>query len=278
VSQNSDMSSHALLGEEKATTDVVLASVPEMAVLQSSVQRYLDVSENLFRRITDASVDTDVALAGIQIRPEQNRQNLFFIVDVPSGSDLADVRLQVRAQLLTLSFCTRSPGSEWRRHSLRRILCGLVDTRQWHCELVDRSQVQLIVLLRKADRLGLWPQIFDMASTLPLPLDDVASYEDTLQSAAKGHSRKDPSPDISTVAACGPEVAPSSFLDDSTELDVSVQPNMADANHCSSDPCAQAGSPLAEVPATRAPDAMVQSAIVMGQGVLLRNRLIYQLL
>jgi len=272
------MSSHVRPVEEKATTEIVPASLQEMAVLPSSVQRYLDVSDGLCRRITDASVDTNVAAAGIHIRPEQNRQNLFFVVDVRPGSELADVRLQVRAQLLTISFCTRSHDSGWRRHSLQRILCGLVDTRQWHCELVDQSQAQLIITLRKADRLALWPQIFDMTSTLPLPLDDAASSEETMQSTAKGHSQKDPNPDVSTIAAVGPEVAPSSFLDDSTELDVSVQPNVADANRSSSDPCAGVSSTLAKVPAVRAPDAMVQSAIVMGQGVLLRNRLIYQLL
>jgi len=272
VSRSSDMPSQAPLVEEKATTDISPASLQEMAVLPSSLQRYLDASECLCRQITDASVGTDAALADIQIRPEQNRQNLFFVIDVPSGSELADVRLQVRAQLLVLSFCTRSLDSGWRRHSLRRILCGLVDARQWHCELVDRSKVQLIITLRKADRLGLWPQIFDMASTLPLPLDDAASCEDAVPS-----SFKDARPDISTNAARGQEVAPSSFLDDSTELDVSVQPNAADANHSSSDTCAGVDSKLAKVPATRAPDAMVQSAIVMGQGVLLRNRLIYKL-
>jgi len=275
-SQPSGMSSQVPLVEEKAATEIVPTSVQDMAVLPSSVQRYLDAADCLFKRITDVIADTDLALADIPIRPEQNRQNLFFIVDVPSGSELADVRLQVRSQVLALSFCTRSPNSGWRRHSFRRILCGLVDPRQWHCELVGRSKAQLIVVLRKADRLGLWPQIFDTASALPSPLDD-AGLEDTVQSAAKVHSQKDVSLDTSSSAAVGPDVAPSSFLDDSTELDVAVQPNV-DANNSSSDPVTGPGSTLAKAPATRAPDAMVQSAIVMGQGVLLKNRLIYQLL
>jgi len=238
----------------------------------------------------------------------QNRQNIALVIDIPALHEVADVQLRLVGNRLTITFCVRPPlggpdfgqsqslgneparstGAKWKLRQLRRVLCGLVDPRQWHAELAVGSTTQLVIVIRKADQKELWPEVFDTISDdFREPHVGAMTSEDGVAEMCPAYENEaDGTQTTTDGAACvrHSEVRntvtnglPCTYVgtaevDDSAELDAA-----APLVHVSD---VEKGAPQTSSEARVQPPntGMIQSASVMGQSVLLRNRLMYQLL
>jgi len=265
---------------------------------------YLNATASLSSRLASAEADV-VATEVASLHPSLGRQNLLLRIGIPHGDgEVADLRLSLVGRRLTLSFCSRpcpsqspsssSSPSRWRRHCLRRTLCGAVDLQQWHAELAPAPGAgklsssahgkELHVVLRKAIKGEVWEAAFINDSSSRSAVSDVSPSANgsvveacDAEAVALGLVPEPEEPRIEDNKG-GPEGADASaatvsIVEDSAELDIDdpVVQETARAEGPLAAPSRSSISPESTA-------AMVQSATVMGQSVLLRNRLMYQLL
>mmetsp|Transcript_101472 Transcript_101472/g.302667 ORF Transcript_101472/g.302667 Transcript_101472/m.302667 type:complete len:623 (+) Transcript_101472:2-1870(+) len=285
---------------EGTTTSAPVPAVPREAApparqLPPDLQRYVDATSELSSRISAAGGLKSCEEPAIEW--EQTLQNLVLFIDVPRDHEVADLQLSLRGQRLSLAFCARpvsaagtAEPAPWRRFQLRRLLCGMVDPRQWHAEPPAEPGEPLVVVVRKVDR-GLWTEIFDSkASAAPEPRDSTRDGPSSAAAASQAGAgaaaaeRSAPSEELDSgmaraEAAQGDEAvadAEDAPVEDSAELDA-VAPGTEEAAGEAAKAAAE-GRGRSGVPGRGpATEAMIQSAVVMGQGVLIRNRLIYEL-
>lgn len=252
--------------------EVTPATLPEYA------KQFVEVSSALTKRLPADEVE--VIMEEPELLHRVGRQNLLLQIPLP-GQEFVDLRLSSVGRRLTLSFCARpvegsgtSTPSRWCRRSLRRNLCGAVDLRQSYADVIDSGgdHSELQVVLRKAIKEEVWESAFvkpSVAETRAEKEEAVAlglapepsEPSEPSKSEPKSEPKPEPAPSRSD-ADTSAFVAPAA--EDSAELDV-AQPVVQDNT---------------EVRALRQAEASsaVQSAMVMGQSVLLQNRLMYQLL
>eukprot|EP00913_Durusdinium_trenchii_P009579 g8999.t1 len=246
---------------------IVPAPLPEYA------RDFMETSSALTTRLPADEVEVE------QEEPELlhqlGRQNLLLRIPLPHQS-FADLRLSAVGRRLTISFCTRSASastastaSRWRRRSLRRTLGGQVDLQQSYADVIGSKETsELQVVLRKAIKEESWESAFfrtnepdraEADEAVALGLAAAPETEDA-PTSTPSVAPEDSAPRAPEVDAAD-DAAP---VEDSAELDV-AQPMVQDTTEASA---------LRQVDAS----AAVQSAMVMGQAVLLQNRLMYQLL
>lgn len=254
------------------------AQAPRRAPLPRKAQQYVEASSLLTSHIAAADVEDSPAEAQPSLGCHQTRQNLLLLVGIAVGREVAGLQLSLVNRRLTISFCTRQIGAKkWRRHHLRRSLCRAVDIRQWHAEApktskgADNKDAPLLIVLRKSEpeQGERWPEVFDTSAAA------VAADREPVVVASDITSPVDTSPLIECVAdhtAAGG--AEGDAIEDSAELDIVVPAGTPAVLG----PTAPGGAKGTPVPFNAsAASAAAQSASVMGQAVLLRTRLMYQL-
>eukprot|EP00747_Dinoflagellata_sp_TGD_P184322 gnl/TRDRNA2_/TRDRNA2_39854_c0_seq1.p1 gnl/TRDRNA2_/TRDRNA2_39854_c0~~gnl/TRDRNA2_/TRDRNA2_39854_c0_seq1.p1 ORF type:complete len:674 (-),score=181.31 gnl/TRDRNA2_/TRDRNA2_39854_c0_seq1:66-1805(-) len=248
---------------------------PSRKPLPEQLRRYIDRTALLSTRLPHRDVASEVG-TDLELDWRQTRQNLILLARLPAAQEVADVQLALVGRRLTVAFCVRPVADagdssvRWQRYRLRRTLCGLVDPRQWHCELpVPGAAVpRLALILRKVDQDEPWEAAFDTSAGSTVASVEEAELDAAAAAAAEAGAANGDAVDDSA----GLDVADglgAGAADDSAELDVAA-------------PLVSTGSverkaAAAPVSASAAA-AMAQSATVMGQAVLLKNRLMYQLM
>jgi len=274
--------------EDEYTSASASTPSPPVRALPNAVQQYVDAISLLSLRIPESDIEDASTHKEPKLDWHQTRQNLLLLVDVPTKHEVSNLQLSVVAgRRLVLTFCTRpcagsgSVAAEpagWQRNRVRQALCRVVDPRQWHAELSIEDSSQLIVVLRKADEGEMWPEAFDSSAT-------VESWEPVAPAASTIHQEDSSAPggmvtnQASPAIGASPTAPPTALgpqspatAEDSAELDIAA-PDM----HGAASQSPGLGSAAAPANPTAAA-AAAQSATVMGQAVLLRSRLMYQLL
>lgn len=280
----------APLIEEIDDGDFVVAStsskaVPERAPVSAKVQQYIESTSLVTSTISASQIDEDDLDTDLTLDCHQTRQNLLLLVDILAGHEVAGVQLSCLGRRLTITFCTRPVGGErWRRHHMRRTLCRAVDLRQWHVEppkqdaLATGTAVPLLIVVRKAEQGERWPEIFDRsAAAVAADREPIVLSSIEVATPADACSIKDHTAAADTAAGIDVDV-----VEDSAELDIAAPAGAPEAlgptHPLAKDIAASAGGSAKDVPFNQsAATAAAQSASVMGQAVLLRTRLMYQL-
>lgn len=271
--------------EDYHKAEVASTPSPPQIVLPSSVQQYVDAISLLSSQVPASDIEESKGYREPQLDWHQTRQNLMLLVDIPAENEVSGVQLSVVGRRLVLTFCTRpraggESGAGWQRNRVRQALCRAVDSRQWHAELPSDDDSQLVIVLRKVDQGEMWPEAFDSAAT-PEPWEPVAEPSTSAiveeastntGAAAIVHdcSASGASPSTQPVALA--PSADASGGDDSAELDIAPPAALGSTEKS----CILGSTATSVNPAAAA--AAAQSATVMGQAVLLRSRLMYQLL
>ncbi|CAE7195562.1 unnamed protein product [Symbiodinium natans] len=256
----------------------LVEEVPEPAAreLPSYAQRHVQETNLLSTRLPVS--DAEVVNEEPPVIARLGRQNLLLRLQLPDEEpEAADLRLSLVGRRLTLSFCSRRPpldeegqggstSSGWRRRRLRRNLGGAVDLAQSCAEIVVTGRPpkrELQVVLRRASKNEAWDSAFAAASA---PAEAARSEEAEAQALGLAAAPAGP-PEALRPAEPSPAEAEAEAAEappDSAELDV-AEPTVQDSTQ-------------APAPRVQATAGAVQSAMVMGQSVLLQNRLMYQLL
>jgi dynein assembly factor 2 len=250
---------------------------PARPPLPADLQRYLDATSACTTRVAAGDREACDVQGELPLDWDQSRQNLSLFISTLPKHRVSDVQLRLAGQVMTVTICTRPEGDSeqlWQRHCIRQKLCGLVDPRQWHAEVVDGT---VTITVRKVDPVGMWTQIVDSTVSLPPeapPCDTSAAPTDKgacSEADGKG-SRMPEEPTQPVVSSVGCSIADAVDVD-SSELDVAAP--VAQGSTSKDMAKTVVGSSQFQAKATA---AMVQSATVMGQGVLLRNRFMYELM
>jgi len=271
------------LVEEVGEFDFISASspvqaAPKRATLSHKTQQYIQTSSQLTSPLVASDIDAPHGETELPLDCHQTRQNLVLLVGVPLGHEVAGLQLAFANRRLTITFCTRESGSDrWCRHLLRRVLCRGVDISQWHADApkasagADSEEAQVVITLRKIEQ-ERWPEVFDtsaaavVAEREPISSNDVVDSEPLIAFA-------DNTAAADTAAGTDVDV-----VDDSAELDIATPagtPVVLGPANGGKGVAAKAGT--ATPWNASAASAAAQSACVMGQAVLLRTRLMYQL-
>jgi len=281
-SSTADIGDGAPLVEEIDSEEFIPASAstqtPEPRVaLPRKVQEYLGASELLTSRIAAADIDKSAGPMEPSLDWHQTRQNLILLIGIPAGHEIAGLQLSILGRRLTISFCTRLTGTEaWCQQRIRRMLCRGVDARQWHADLPSPliqdsiEEAQLAVVLRKSEQGDKWLEAFDASAATDTwePAMESIEAAESVATDATQHATAAGDSAAGTNAEIAPEVA-----EDSAELDIAAPAAHDTANK-------DAGSAKLAPPApfnASIASAAAQSAMVMGQAVLLRTRLMYEL-
>eukprot|EP00928_Gymnodinium_smaydae_P061681 TRINITY_DN45711_c0_g1_i1.p1 TRINITY_DN45711_c0_g1~~TRINITY_DN45711_c0_g1_i1.p1 ORF type:complete len:883 (-),score=290.55 TRINITY_DN45711_c0_g1_i1:91-2739(-) len=285
--------------------------------LPPELRRYVDESTALRAPLEEEphAGETDAVLTW-----HQTRQNMTVFLELPADQEVADVQLELTDRRFQLAYCTRprgkgGRGGRWRRHGVRRILCGDADPSQWHAALEPGpGGCELLALvLRKVDQSEPWREAFDAAALASGALSASASSAGAAESAdagkrgaaaaaadaaattgaaaaeasaaaeARGGGAAPSSPKSREAAGAGGAGAPASGRAAATLVDMEAGVAEDSAALDAAVPASHAEGPdgsavVGPSPAPAAATALAQSAAVMGQSVLLRNRLLYQLL
>mmetsp|Transcript_38861 Transcript_38861/g.91470 ORF Transcript_38861/g.91470 Transcript_38861/m.91470 type:complete len:811 (-) Transcript_38861:86-2518(-) len=232
---------------------------PPKPALPEAVKQYVDLTGKLLASVPATAVGQD-NLPEIAIEWRQTRQNLVLLHKLPKRQEVSGVHLAVEERRLGLMFFQRPLGEQedlpWQHMRVRRMLCreSALDLRQWHAEVTDlRGASYLIVTVRKTEH-ELWDEAFDSTARLP------AVSEDRLVALRPEAEESSPAED-----STAPEAANASPPEGGVADDALV-----------ADKAAPVGAPVAFQGAGA--DALKQGAMGMGQAVLLRSRLMYQLL
>jgi hypothetical protein len=257
----------------------------ERSALPQKAQQYMDASMLLTARIAVADIEEISAHSEPSVECHQTRENLVLLLGVQAGHDVADVQIQVHGRRLIIAFCTRSAGAhKWCRQHVRRTLLRQVDDRQWHAEIPKRTaagaSVSLVIVLRKVDQ-ERWPEVFDasaaaVAAAEREPISLSSNDVSTPPEAAPSQTSVDHTAAADTAAGTDVDVA----VEDSAELDIAapvgVPVALGPTELSSTKEVTKPAGPSAPFNASAA-NAAAQSASVMGQAVLLRTRMMYQL-
>lgn len=290
-------------------------SAGSRAPLPTALRRYVDETSTMRTHLTIEDVEDATQEPAVEWH--QTRQNLVLLLGVPLGHEAAGVSVRLIDRRLVLAYCTRpaltgtAAECGWCRHCLRRVLFGLVDLRQWHAEVEVAEQGsndvslrrRLVIVLRKVHQAEpAWPDAFDASPPVPTALEVVApaaealdqiaavgSYPSAADAASLRGARADTSgvaivggggSNASATSAGGAASRPAEELvdmgalaEDSAALDAAevVVATAGAARGC-------AGPALSPEALSAGASAVAQSAAVLGQSVLLRSRMMYQLL
>jgi len=283
-----DTHNEAPLIEEVDDEEFIPASASRQAsqqrpALPGKLQQYVDSTMLLSSRVATAEIDKSKAHLEPTLDWHQTRQNLILFVGIPAGHEVAGLQLSLMGRRLTIMFCIRAYGSEtWYQQRLRRTLCRGVDGRQWHAEprkpLSDANgeEAPLAIVLRKVEQGEKWVEAFDTSATSDARepwIDNIEAAESVAADSARSeHGSCTGQGAADTAAGTKADIA-AEVVEDSAELDIA-----APVAHGAP----ESGGGLAKVAAPALVSAAVanaaaQSAIVMGQAVLLRTRLMYEL-
>jgi dynein assembly factor 2 len=281
-------------------------SAPARAPLPAALQSFLDETKSLRTKLVAADYDDGADELLGQVSWHQTRQNLVLIIDLPVNHEARGVELRLSDRSLALSFGIRlktaGPEARWRRQCLRRVLFGFADPQQWHADLEphcggsgEDQQRRLVVVLRKLDQTESWSEAFDTsvsfesfataeANSAVASRMDHATVADELRAA-----------DVDGSVGAGTGVGLDRACTDGTGgsggsggdarscpvvalADVGIADDSAalDAIVPAGDNSEEGTAGKVEQSAAAA--AIAQSAAVMGQSVLLKTRLMYQLL
>jgi len=270
------------------------AAPPPRPPLPPALQRYVAATAALGRRLEPSELAAPAGALGEPCaEARQNSQNVLVLIDLAGFREVADLQVAVKGHRLAVTFCARpaggseggasaSEGPRWQRQRLRRALGGAVDARQWHAELSGGggAPLRLMLVLRKLRRGEPWPEVFDrtaepMAQETEEAVPPPAAAAAPAPTPAGGVRAEDGSARAAAEAEAGEDAQ------DSAELDVAApaaEGTPAPAAGPGAAAAAASVAALAGGAQLAATAAMVQSAAVMGQAVLLKNRLMYQLL
>eukprot|EP00442_Polarella_glacialis_P018154 CAMPEP_0115090828 /NCGR_PEP_ID=MMETSP0227-20121206/25696_1 /TAXON_ID=89957 /ORGANISM="Polarella glacialis, Strain CCMP 1383" /LENGTH=836 /DNA_ID=CAMNT_0002482117 /DNA_START=47 /DNA_END=2557 /DNA_ORIENTATION=- len=285
---------------QQLVTEMEEPAPPASIELPAYAQAYVEATAALSSRFAPEEVDA-TGEATLEVNCRVGRQNLLLRIGVPGSQDeeVADLRLALVGRRLTLSFCSRSSSSgsqcRWRRHCLRRTLGGALDPRQWHAEVSPASgsmvsapsqRRELHIVLRKAVSGEVWDSAFLTGGSVASQASAALADEPALAGGPVGDDAKLEADALGLTASTGKQGADDSaeastgdlqetepeVVEDSAELDAEA-PVVHDMTIQGAAAAQNRGSVNSEFSAS-----VVQSATVMGQGVILRTRLMYQLL
>jgi hypothetical protein len=254
----------------------------QKASLSEVLQTYVDRTTLLTSRVLASDIDRNSGVLEPSVDWQQSRQNLILRLSLAAGLEVAGLHVAVVGRRLTISFFTRSASDEaWCPHRLRRTLCRGVDPRQWHADPPQRdtssnaTSLSMVIVLRKTEPGDRWIEAFDASAPIEMlesvsAVDDFESVEPTLSdSLTQSHLQSTSMHGAAdTAAGLGSEVV----AEDSAELDIAAPIDASELVGGS------VSSPMPSKPLNAsAVNAAAQSASVMGQAVLLRTRLMYQL-
>jgi hypothetical protein len=267
------------LGPNDFTPAVSSSKKPaERAELSKAVQTYVDVTTLLTSRIPASEIDHGRGVLEPSVAWHQTRQNLILSLGLSAGLEVAGLQLSFVGRRLTISFCTRPVGTiVWCQNRVRRTLCRGVDPLQWHADPPQRDTDEcssMVIVLRKTDY-DRWVEAFDASAPVevrePIATVDDEDFADTSISDSLMQARNSSTHGTADTAA-GEDI--DVVVEDSAELDAAA-PTVHGA------PELEGTSTSTPMPAkpwnAAAANAAAQSATVMGQAVLLRTRLMYQL-
>lgn len=210
----------------------------------------------------------------------QTRQNFILLVSLAAGLEVAGLQLAFVGRRLTISFCTRLAGtSTWCQNRIRRTLCRGIDPRQWHADppqrLAGDENGSMVIVLRKTEPGDRWVEAFDTSA--PVDIRDPVLDTPEIGENAIAENTNQAQVGTTSIHGTGDTAAGMDIemaVEDSAELDIAA-PTVHGA------PELESGTTSIPVPAkpwnASAANAAAQSATVMGQAVLLRTRLMYQL-
>jgi hypothetical protein len=254
----------------------------EKAHLPKDAQTYVDVTTLLTARIPASEIDHGRGVLEPSVDWHQTRQNLILSLGISAGLEVAGLQLSFVGRRLTISFCTRPVGTiVWCQNRVRRTLCRGVDPRQWHADPPRRDAggdecSSMVIVLRKteADR---WVEAFDASAPVEVREPIVTAEDEDIadtsisDSLMQGNVRNTSTHGTADTAA-GEDIEV--VVEDSAELDIAA-PAVVGAPELEG---ATTSTPMPAKPwNAAAANAAAQSATVMGQAVLLRTRLMYQL-
>mmetsp|Transcript_2169 Transcript_2169/g.5514 ORF Transcript_2169/g.5514 Transcript_2169/m.5514 type:complete len:803 (+) Transcript_2169:74-2482(+) len=246
-----------------ATSSTAPALVKPQRRLPPHLRDYVDISTLLLARVPAHEEVQEEGAVEPSMSWRQTRQNVMLVLTLPSNVEVTGLSVALEDRRLGVAFCQRpvmedQSSSKWQHQRVRRVFCrdSAVDVRQWHASLRRQGgSTELIITLRKVDA-EVWDEAFDAAAVL-LPVS-----EDSLVSLHRVRPRAD---DRGQKDAAHGDAA----LDETHQAagggDM-MEPQKVDPSGPSV-PIQGAGA-----------DALKQSAIGMGQAVLLQSRLLYQLL
>jgi dynein assembly factor 2 len=244
--------------------------------LPGNVQHYLDTTALLTSRIAATSIHKSHNVVEASLDWQQTRQNFMLLIDIPVGNEVAGLQLSLVGRRLAIMFCTRPVGSEaWHQQCIRRTLCRAVDARQWHAELPKPhpngigAGTPLVLILRKLEQGDKWVEAFDTSVAIDPVMDNIEVSECFATSGGQEAAVEQGAADT----AAGIQADVPAAVEDSAELDIAA-PTVHGVTG------SDIGSKGVASPAPLNPSlasAAAQSAMVMGQAVLLRTRLMYEL-
>jgi len=285
--------------------------------LPAALKRYVDETTRLRQRLPAAECEdgpVEDLPRDSELAWHQTTHNLVLIMDLEAGLEVADVQMIILDRRLTLLYASRpiSDGADakpWRRRRLRKVLYNMVDAQQGHVELsgttTSTSSRELVLVLRKADQSEPWPEAFDAkgessawqepaaaspATTSASPPvaevpEGIAEKPDSAAAAASRIADAEPLADAKAAnAAVSGKVSVREVVDmadiaeDSSALDATVPAAAVAGPSTDAVDDDMAAAAAAAAAAASAKAAAAAAAAVMGQSVLLRNRLMYQLL
>lgn len=273
----------APLIEEVDDFDFVSAETVEKSPVQrlplsSKVQQYVDASSLLTSRIASSEIEESEVDAEPSLNCHQTRQNLVLMVGTPAGHEVAGLHVSFVNRRLTIIFCTRPVGGKlWHRHHLRRMLCRGIEPHQWHAEAPRQDahtrEAQLLIVLRKTEQGERWTEVFDTsAAAVTANREPIIELIAATDASTTDHCSADQTAAADTAAGTDVDA-----IDDSAELDIAAPAGipvaLGPANVGGAKGVAATPVPFNKSAAT----AAAQSASAMGQAVLLRTRLMYQL-
>jgi dynein assembly factor 2 len=254
------------------------------APLPHKVQQYLDTAALLSSRVASANIEESRGNVEPSFEWHQTRQNFLLFIDILVGHEVAGLQLSVVGRRLSIIFCTRPVNSgTWCQQRLRRTLCRGVDARQWHAEfpsLETRShsdKSQLVIVLRKTEQGEKWLEAFDTSVVTDTREPMIIESDESAEIAGTDAARKAiAEKGVVTMhgtadTAAGTDVE--MVVEDSAELDIAAPAPEQGGGSAAPTPT----TPWNALATNAAANAAAQSAMVMGQAVLLKTRLMYQL-
>mmetsp|Transcript_51343 Transcript_51343/g.94885 ORF Transcript_51343/g.94885 Transcript_51343/m.94885 type:complete len:792 (+) Transcript_51343:75-2450(+) len=229
--------------------------------LPPHLREYVDLTSLLMARVpAHQEVQEEMEIAEPSMSWRQTRQNILLVLTLPGDVEVTALSVAVQDRRLAVSFCLRPQTKErdsavWQYQRVRRVFCrdSAVDVRQWHANLCPRQgSTDLVITLRKVDA-ELWDEAFDKAADLLPASEDPLLTLKRVRALPEDGGAEEP--------ADGEEAQ-----EDQTGAADMLVPHKADPSGPTV-PFQGAGA-----------DALKQSAIGMGQAVLLQSRLLYQLL
>jgi hypothetical protein len=248
----------------RETTDT--AASPSKRDLPLPLQRYVSATSQLLRPLPGQLVPLEDVEHIPLTRWHQTRQNLVLLIPLADVREVASLQLSLTGRVMDLRFLASTGARDsWSRKHAQGLLRWGVDPRQWHANFSTTGEPCLSVVLRKSS-VEMWDDAFDAAGLLGMARESSSAIDDAAGSERVAASLSQPAATASTTP-----VSPSAVIvEDSAELDVAAPLVYASSGGKTSDEAMPLGKTDTSFTS--------QSAMAMGQAVLLRTRLMYELL